>query len=103
MSKSGMSDANNHEKIRELTWRDDLSPAQQQELKGWLAAHPEAAETFALDAEITAALAKLPDAPVSSNFTARVLEQAQLERQAADRRTTQKSFIFRWRWLIRSH
>jgi len=97
-----MSENHNHEKIRELTWRGPLSPAQRQELKAWLEAHPAEKESLALDSRLTESLHKLPDAPVSSNFTARVLEQVQLEQAATRRKASRTSFIFRWRWLIRT-
>ena len=102
MNESGMSENHNQDRIRELTWRGNLSPAQQEELKAWLAAHPEERESFALDAILTASLEKLPDTSVSSNFTTRVLEQAQFERQVAQREANRTSFVFRWRWLIRT-
>jgi anti-sigma factor RsiW len=102
MNESAMPNANNHEKIRELTWRKNLSPAQQKELESWLAAHPEKRESFALESQLTASLQKLPDAPVSSNFTARVLEQARLEQRSAGRKPFGGSFILRWRWLVQT-
>jgi anti-sigma factor RsiW len=103
MNESGMSENHNHEEIRELTWRGKLSPAQQKELETWLALHPEEKESLALDARLTDSVQKLADTPVSSNFTARVLEQVRLEQGAAERASRQRtSSVFRWRWLIRT-
>jgi anti-sigma factor RsiW len=102
MNESGMSENQNHEEIRELTWRGHLSPGQRQELEAWLTAHPEEKESLALDARLTESLQRLRDARISSNFTARVLEQARLEQAAAQRDAQRKSFVFRWRWLIRT-
>jgi len=97
-----MPENHNHEKIRELTWRGPVSPAQRQELKAWLEAHPAERESVALDSRLTESLLKLPDAPVPSNFTARVLEQVRLEQATERRKGTRTSSIFRWRWLIRT-
>jgi anti-sigma factor RsiW len=102
MNESGMSENQNHEKIRELTWRGHLSPDQQRELEAWLIAHPEEKEALALDNRLTESLQRLRDTRISNNFTSRVLEQVRLEQAAAERESRRKSFVFRWRWLIRT-
>jgi len=102
MNASGMPENHDHEKMRELTWRENLSPAQQQELEAWLAIHPEKREALAVESNLTASLGKLPHIPVSSNFTARVLEQARLDRQTANRKSSRPSFILGWRWTIQT-
>lgn len=61
-------------KLRETAWRRRLTAAEESELAAWLEAHPEAREEWQLDLALTARLATLPDAPVASNFTARVLQ-----------------------------
>jgi len=45
-----------------------------------------------LDRRLTEALARLPDAPVASNFTARLMQSIDLEESAAQRRPA------RWNW-----
>ena len=66
---------------REVTWRRPLTAAEADELRQWLAQHPAATADFAGEAELSRLLDRLPEAPVSSNFTARVLQQ--IERETA--------------------
>jgi anti-sigma factor RsiW len=64
------------QKMRESAWRKPLSPEDQARLDQWTASHPDAREDFELERRLTRSLARLPHAPVSSNFTARVLKEA---------------------------
>jgi anti-sigma factor RsiW len=73
-------------KLLEASWQRELSPAELAELRAWLAAHPEARADWEADAALSRALARLPDAPMPSNFTARVLQAVELE-QATQQRT----------------
>lgn len=66
-------------KFREINWRRPLSDAEQAELRAVLAKNPGALADLEMETELTRALAKLPNAPVSSNFTARVLQAVELE------------------------
>jgi hypothetical protein len=61
----------------ETLWRRKLSEAERNALR----TRPE----LDLEARLTAALAKIPDAPVPSNFTARVLAAVELDEAAAAR------------------
>lgn len=64
--------------------RDDgLSPGDRAALCGYLATHPEAAADWEDDEMLDHVLAALPDVPVPSNFTARVL--AEVERGTRNR------------------
>jgi anti-sigma factor RsiW len=54
-------------------------------VNAWLAAHPEEAADWELDLALSARLRGLPPKPLPSNFTARVLEQVELERRQAER------------------
>src|SRR5579859_4446806 len=65
--------------IRELTWRRKLTPSEEARLSQWLAAHPEAQADQESDVALNEALDSLPDAPISSNFTTRVLQAAASE------------------------
>jgi anti-sigma factor RsiW len=67
--------------LRELSWRRQLTDAEQAQLRAWLAAHPEAQAEWEAEVGLNAALGRLPDAPVPSNFTTRVVQAA--EREAA--------------------
>ena len=89
--------------LRELSWRRKLTPAEAAELQAWLAAHPEARENWEAEAGLNEALGRLPDAPVASNFTARVLQAVERD-TASERRRRQRKWRFaEWlRWLPRA-
>ena len=70
-----------YQRLCELSWRRPLTAAEQVELRAWLVAHPEARADAEAEVALNQALARLPDAPVPSNFTTR-LRQA-IEHEAA--------------------
>ena len=71
-------------------------------MRAWLAAHPEAQADWEAEAGLNAALGRLPDAPVPSNFTARVLQAVEREAAAELRRREGKWLTWPWRrWLPR--
>ena len=78
---------NESSNLRESLWRRRPAAA---ERAGWRA-RPE----LAAEARLTDALAKLPDAPVASNFTARVLD-------AIDREESLAAHSGGWQWNWRS-
>src|SRR3974390_2203241 len=90
------------EPLREATWRQKPSPADAARLRAWLAAHPEARAESETEAALNEALGRMPDAPLSSNFTARVLEAVRLDAAKAQRE--QKWSVWSWRptWLVRA-
>ncbi|HEY0550762.1 MAG TPA: hypothetical protein VGF13_14245 [Verrucomicrobiae bacterium] len=73
-----MKDVRNDEFIR-LSMKPVLSPDDEARLEAFLAAHPEARTTWEEERALGRALQALPDVPVSSNFTARVMEALDLE------------------------
>jgi len=73
-----MNDKRNHEQWREAGWRPHPSPADEARLRAWLAAHPEDRAEALVEEALNRALGRLPDAPMPGNFTARVLQAAQL-------------------------
>ena len=86
--------------LRELSWRRKLTNAQEAELRAWLANHSEAQADWDAEAGLNAALGRLPDVPVPSNFTARVLQAAQREAAAGLRQREGKwRGWLRLRWL----
>ena len=85
--------------VRELSWRRKIGPEAQARLRAWLAVHPEAQGDWEGEAELTEALNELPNVPVASNFTARVLQTVERENQP-HRNEPVRSF-WRWRWLPR--
>lgn len=72
-------------RMRELSWRRHLTAAEQAELSAWLAAHPESALNRQEETALNTLLDRLPDAPISSNFTARVMHDIEREAAAASR------------------
>lgn len=64
---------------REAIWRGTLTPAQRAELERWLQDHPEAQLDWSQERALARTLADLPDVPLSSNFTACVLQAVDAE------------------------
>ena len=92
-----------YEKLREISWRRKLTSAEERELRAWLAGHPEVQEPFGLETGLTEVLGKIPDVPVASNFTARVLQAVEREAMAEARGRESRWKIWRRvpRWLPR--
>src|SRR5512140_3011737 len=65
--------------FRELSWRRKLSSDEAAELRAWLATHPEARDDCEAEAGLSEALDRLPNVPLASNFTARVLQAVERE------------------------
>ena len=86
-----MKDNELHSKLRESSWRRNLTEAEQAELRAYLAANPDARTDWEMESALNAALTRLPDASVPSNFTARVL-------QAVEREEAQSPHGWSWRW-----
>jgi anti-sigma factor RsiW len=96
-----MNDTPDH-RLRETSWRRPLTAAEQAELRAWLAAHPEARADWEIEAGLSAALHRLPDPPVPSNFTTRVLRAIERE-GAAERQRVAAWRSWTWRgWLSRT-
>ncbi len=85
-------------RIREVRWRRKLTSAEEAELRSWLAAHPEAQADWAVEADLSELLNRLPDAPVASNFTTRVLQAIEREPAVASRPASAWTL---WRWRLR--
>jgi hypothetical protein len=89
-----------YERLRELSWRRKLTEGEAADLRAWLAQHPESAADWEAEAGLNDALGRLADAPVPSNFTARVLQSIEREDEAVVRRQRRKWLVWRrWRWL----
>lgn len=82
--------------LRELSWRRKLTDAEERELRALLATDTAARSDWEAEAELNDVLLRLPDAPVASNFTARVLRA--VERETDTTRTRGWSL---WRYLPR--
>ena len=98
-----MNDMRKDELIR-LGMHRELTPEEESRLEGWLAAHPEARAPWEGERALSRALRSLPDMPVSSNFTAGVLQAVELEEAREGRRARSKSRLHlllpRWRWGV---
>jgi hypothetical protein len=92
-SKDTMKNEPLQNQLRELAWRRKLTRAERAELR----AQPEAQADLELESRLSDALARVPDAPVPSNFTARVLQS--IEREEARGARTQ-SVSWYWRVLV---
>lgn len=68
-----------YQRVREARWRRKLTGAEEAELRAWLAGHPEMEADWAAESGLGEILSGLPDAPVPSNFTARVLKAVEPE------------------------
>ena len=68
-------------------------------MRAWLAAHPEAQAEWAADTALGMLLDRLPDAPMPSNFTARIMQAVEQE-QAARKRTRETPSPRWWRGLL---
>jgi hypothetical protein len=86
-------------RLRELTWRRQLSPADEDRLRSWMAAHPDAQTDWEIEKGLNEALDHLPDAPVPSNFTARVLQAAARHDASEARRADRRRWSWPLRWL----
>ena len=88
-----------YNRLRETSWRRELTDAEQAELRGFLASHPEAQADWEVEAGLNAGLNRLPNAPMPSNFTARVLQAVELESAVAGRKRP-KPITSVWWWRV---
>lgn len=66
-------------RLREAAWRRPLTSDEKARLQGYLLVHAEAQQDWEQESALNQVLLKLPDAPLSSNFTARVLQAVELD------------------------
>ncbi len=101
--KGDMTDDRLYQELREAAWRRKLTPEEESRFRTWLAAHPEAQADWELETALNDVMIRLPDAPVSSNFTARVLAAAEAATKDDERRRRPawKRLSLWVRWLPR--
>ena len=87
-----------YRKIKEAAWRRALNRDEAAALQELLRAHPEAHGAWGEEAALNRLLERLPVAPVSSNFTARVLQAV----QAAPTRPAWREWFAPGQWLPES-
>jgi hypothetical protein len=89
----------NYNELQERSWRRRLSAADLARARKLLGKQPEAAEELAQEEALSRLLERLPSAPVSSNFTARVLASVRDNNAArAAREEEAIPWIFRNWW-----
>src|SRR5271154_3144433 len=88
----------NYQKIKENGWRRGLRGDEKAALQKILAAHPQTREAWGEEAALNRLLQRLPAAPVSSNFTARLLQSV----QSAPARHTWRDWFAPAQWLPES-
>ena len=85
-------------KLRETSWRRPLTASEEAELRAWLNAHPDTQLDLESESALRDLLGRLPDMPVSSNFTSQVL--AAVERDAAAELHKKTTQTWSWRALF---
>jgi hypothetical protein len=90
-----------YRKLREMSWRRKLEPHEEALLSEWLAAHPEILPDWESETSLTELLTALPNVPVASNFTQRVLAAARREASANEPLNDPVRAGARWwtRWM----
>src|SRR6266436_5449915 len=68
-----------YSKLLETSWRRPLTPEEEARLHAYFAEHPEARSQWEEEAILSRQLSQLPDAPLSSNFTALVMQAMDAE------------------------
>jgi anti-sigma factor RsiW len=99
MNKQSMTESA-YQNLKEKSWAEPLSAEETAELKRYLAVNPQMQQDWDDDAALTAGLSRLPNAPVSSNFTSRVMQAVQHAEQIEGRARQSSSRGF-WRrgWI----
>ena len=88
-----------YEQLAEARWRRALAAGEEAALAAYLQANPDAKADWEGESQVRALLDELPDAPVSSNFTAQVLQRVRLEEAQSARAAAKQPVRFAlWRW-----
>ena len=82
--------------LLELSWRRPLNSVEEARLQRYLSEHPEAQRLWDSEATLSQFLADLPAAPLSSNFTARVLQALDLDLAQAARQRSRSWWRGSW-------
>ena len=72
-------------RLRETSWQRPLDPVEDARVRAYLAANPAAQRDWELESELTQLLARVPNAPVPSNFTHQVLAAVDRETRSPAR------------------
>lgn len=86
-----------YQELRDLAARRPLTSAEAARLEAWLKTHPQARAEWEQEAALDRLLRELPPAPVSSNFTALVLQELDAQERAAARAALPGPWRLSWR------
>jgi hypothetical protein len=91
-----------YEALLAARWRRPLTEAEEARLRAHLARHPELRSQWdEEERELDRCLRTLPDAPISSNFTAQVLQKVAMDQARADRHRAARSLWREWVGALR--
>lgn len=85
-----------YDELKEKSWVEPLSAEERAELRNYLSANPEMQQDWDEEATLTTALNRLPDAPVSSNFTSLVMQAVKRADVETERKATRSFWRFGW-------
>ena len=80
----------------EMSWRRPLNTVEEARLQTYLSQHPEAQPLWDSETTLNQFMADLPPAPLSSNFTARVLQALELDLAQAARQRKRSWWSGSW-------
>jgi hypothetical protein len=96
-----MNEVRNEELVR-LSLRRELTPEEMSRLEQHFAAHPDVRAIWEDERALSRAVQSLPDVPVSSNFTSRVLQALDADEMREARQSTRRNwrhhFLPRFAW-----
>lgn len=86
MKRENNMNESEYQALIETSWRRPLTVEELAALDRWLAAHPGRQQDWELEESLNDNLARLPDAPLASNFTSQVMLAIRIEAKAAERK-----------------
>jgi hypothetical protein len=87
--------------LLEASWQRKLTAEEEEQLRGWLAAHPEKQPEWEEELALNQQLERLPNAPLESNFTAQVLGKLDSAIRREEREAARPGkFTSWWRGLV---
>ena len=85
-----------YQTLIERSWRRPLTADEQARLDAWLVTHPKEQEDWEVDLALSALMVQLPDAPIASNFTSRVIQELKRDLPAREPRSGLLEKAKRW-------